>query len=91
MKKRRLLSKKKKKRKDTQEPHVPAEGSSEKEESAPPERSSEKEESGEKKTDIQDDETAPEVKPAVRLYYGQDMHWKRRRFSFSKIEGLFFR
>ena len=47
---------------DTKEPHVPAEGSFEKEESAPPERSSEKEESGEKKTDIQDDETAPEVK-----------------------------
>ena len=26
-----------------------------------------------KQTDIQDDETAPEVKPAIRLYYGQDI------------------
>ena len=44
-----------------------------KEEPVPPERSSEKEESGEKKTDIQHDDTAPEEKPATRLYYGQDI------------------
>ena len=47
--------------KDTQEPYVPPGSSYEKEEPVPPECSSEKEESGEKKTDIQDDETAPEV------------------------------
>ena len=66
------------------------ESSLEKEESAPPERSSEKEESGEKKADIQDDETAPEVKPAIRLYYGQDITGTKM-IQFSKIEGLFFR
>jgi len=59
--------------KDTQEPHVPSGSSFEKEEPVPPECSSEKEESGEKKTGIQNDETAPEEKPAQRLYYGQDI------------------
>ena len=43
---------------DTQEPHVPAGSSCEKEEPVPPEGSLEKEESGEKNTDIQNDETA---------------------------------
>ena len=64
--------------KDTQEPHVPAGSSFEKEEPAPPECSSEKEESGEKKTDIQDDETAPEVKPAHSILLWSRYHWKRR-------------
>ena len=45
---------------DTQKPHVPPGSSSEKEEPVPPEPSSEKEESGGRKTDIQNDETAPE-------------------------------
>ena len=58
---------------DTQEPHVPPGSSSEKEEPVPPERSSEKEESGGRKTDIKNDETAPEEKPATRLFYGQDI------------------
>ena len=75
--------------KDTQEPHVPAESSFEKEESAPPERSSEKEESGEKKTDIQDDETAPEVKPAIRLYYGQDITGNEDDSVFRKLKDCF--
>ena len=75
--------------KDTQEPHVPAESSCEKEESAPPERSSEKEESGEKKTDIQDDETAPEVKPAIRLYYGQDITGNEDDSVFRKLKDCF--
>ena len=75
--------------KDTQEPHVPAESSLEKEEAAPPERSSEKEESGEKKADIQDDETAPEVKPAIRFYYGQDITGNEDDSVFRKLEDCF--
>ena len=75
--------------KDTQEPHVPAESSFEKEESAPPERSSEKEESGEKKADTQDDETAPEVKPAIRLYYGQDITGNEDDSVFRKLKDCF--
>ena len=63
---------------DTQEPHVPAGSSCEKEEPAPPECSSEKEESGEKKTDIQDDETAPEVKTCTKTLLWSRYHWKRR-------------
>ena len=54
--------------KDTQEPHVPSGSSYEKEEPVPPECSSEKEESGEKKTDIQNAETAPEEKHAQRFF-----------------------
>ena len=75
--------------KDTQEPHVPAESSCEKEESAPPERSLEKEESGEKQKDIQDDETAPEVKPATRLYYGQDITGNEDDSVFRKLKDCF--
>ena len=56
---------------------------------APPERSSEKEESGEKKTDIQDDETAPEVKPAIRLYYGQDITGNEDDSVFRKLKHCF--
>ena len=76
---------------DTKEPHVPAECSSEKEESAPPERSSEKEESGEKTVDIQNDDTAPEVKTAIRLYHGQDITGNEDDSVFSKISRMFFR
>ena len=85
----KIADEEKEEEKDTQEPHVPAEGSSEKEESAPPERSSEKEESGEKKTDIQDDETAPEVKPAIRLYYGQDITGNEDDSVFRKLKDCF--
>ena len=74
---------------DTKEPHVPAESSCEKEESAPPECSSEKEESGEKKTDIQDDETAPEVKPAQRFYYGQDITGNEDDSVFRELKDCF--
>ena len=74
---------------DTKEPHVPAECSSEKEESAPPEGSLEKEESGEKKVDIQDDETAPEVKPVKRLYHGQDITGNEDDSVFRKLEKCF--
>ena len=74
---------------DTKEPHVPAECSSEKEESAPPERSLEKEESGEKKVDIQDDETAPEVKTAIRLYHGQDITGNEDDSIFRKLGDCF--
>ena len=64
--------------KDTQEPHVPSGSSYEKEEPVPPECSSEKEESGEKKTDIQNAETAPEEKHAQRFFLCSRHHWKRR-------------
>ena len=64
--------------KDTQEPHVPSGSSYEKEEPVPPECSSEKEESGEKKTDIQNAETAPEEKHAQRFFLWSRHHWKRR-------------
>ena len=75
--------------KDTQEPHVPSGSSLEKEEPAPPECSSEKEESGEKKTDIQNDETAPEVKPAHRFYYGQDITGNEDDSVFRKLKDCF--
>ena len=60
-----------------------------KEEPVPPERSSEKEESGEKKTDIQNDETAPEEKPATRLYYGQDIAGNEDDSVFRKLKECF--
>ena len=60
-----------------------------KEEPAPPECSSEKEESGEKKTDIQNDETAPEVKPAHRFYYGQDITGNEDDSVFRKLKDCF--
>ena len=75
--------------KDTQEPHVPPGSSFEKEEPVPPEGSSEKEESGEKKTDIQDDETAPEVKPAQRFYYGQDITGNEDDSVFRNLKDCF--
>ena len=75
--------------KDTQEPHVPSGSSFEKEEPVPPECSSEKEESGEKKADIQDDETAPEEKPAQRLYYGQDITGNEDDSVFRKLKDCF--
>ena len=74
---------------DTQEPDVPPGSSYEKEEPVPPERSSEKEESGEKKTDIQNDETAPEEKPAQRLYYGQDITGNEDDSVFRKLKECF--
>jgi hypothetical protein len=74
---------------DTQEPHVPPGSSSEKEEPAPPECSSEKEESREKKTDIQNDETAPEEKPATRLYYDQDITGNEADSGFRKLKDCF--
>ena len=74
---------------NTQEPHVPSGSSLEKEEPAPPECSSEKEESGEKKTDIQNDETAPEVKPAHRFYYGQDITGNEDDSVFRKLKDCF--
>ena len=75
--------------KDTQEPHVPFGSSFEKEEPVPPECSSKKEESREKKTDIQDDETAPEVKPAHRFYYGQDITGTEDDSVFRKLKDCF--
>ena len=75
--------------KDTQEPHVPPGSSSEKEEPVPPDRSSEEEESGEKKTDIQNDETAPEEKPAQRPYYGQDITGNEDDSVFRKLKECF--
>jgi len=74
---------------DTQEPHVPPGSSSEKEEPVPPERSSEKEESGEKKADIQNDDTAPEEKPAQRFYYDQDITGNEDDSVFRKLKGCF--
>ena len=74
---------------DTQEPHVPPGSSYEKEEPVPPERSSEKEGSGEKKADIQNDETAPEEKPAQRLYYGQDITGNEDDSVFRKLKECF--
>ena len=76
-------------RQDTQEPHVPPGSSSEKEEPVPPERSSEKEESGEKKTDIQNDEAAPQEKPATRLYYGQDITGNEDDSVFRELKDCF--
>ena len=75
--------------KDTQEPHVPPGSSFEKEEPVPPECSSEKEESGEKKTDIQNDETAPEEKPAQRFYYGQNITGNEDDSVFRKLKDCF--
>ena len=75
--------------KDTQEPHIPSGSSFEKEEPVPPECSSEKEESGEKKTDIQNDETAPEEKPAQRFYYGQDITGNEDDSVFRKLKDCF--
>ena len=80
-----------KEKKDTQEPHVPPGSSFEKEEPVPPECSSEQEGSGEKKTDIQDDETTPEVKPAQRIYYGQDITGNEDDSVFRKLKFLFRR
>ena len=74
---------------DTQEPHVPSGSSCEKEEPVPPEGSSEKEESGEKNTDIQNDEAAPEEKPALRLYYGQDITGNEDDSVFRKLKDCF--
>ena len=74
---------------DTQEPHVPPGSSSEKEEPVPPERSSEKEESGGRKTDIKNDETAPEEKPATRLFYGQDITGNEDDSVFRELKDCF--
>ena len=63
--------------------------SSKKEEPVPPEGSSEKEESGEKKTDIQNDDTAPEEKPAIRTYYGQDITGNEDDSVFRKLKDCF--
>ena len=65
------------------------EASCEKEEPVPPEGSLEKEESGEKNTDIQNDETAPEEKPALRLYYGQDITGNEDDSVFRKLKDCF--
>ena len=48
-----------------------------------------KEESGEKKTDIQHDDTAPEEKPATRLYYGQDITGNEDDSVFRKLKECF--
>ena len=63
--------------------------SSEKEAPVPPEGSSEKEESGEKKIDIRHGDTAPEEKPAKRLYYDQDITGNEDDSVFRKLGDCF--